>query len=129
MTFESPFTNTPTLERRHLSHFVLEHIKAYGDKPAFIDGPTGAVTTFKTLHSHINRLASALRKKCGVKKGDVVAILSPNCVEYPVLFHAVLLVGGVVTTLNPAYSETEVLREVSTFRPLYLYSIIRFSIK
>ncbi len=43
----------------------------------------------------------------GFRKGDVFAIYSPNLPEYAVAFHAVSLLGGIVTTINPAYTAAE----------------------
>ena len=44
----------------------------------------------------------------GLAKGEVVAVMAPNCPEYGVTFHAVALAGGVVTTVNPTYTAGEV---------------------
>ena len=44
----------------------------------------------------------------GLAKGEVLAIMAPNSPEYGVVFHAVALAGGVVTTVNPTYTAGEV---------------------
>ena len=44
----------------------------------------------------------------GLAKGEVLAIMAPNSPEYGVVFHAVALAGGVVTTINPTYTAGEV---------------------
>ena len=44
----------------------------------------------------------------GLAKGEVVAVMAPNCPEYGVVFHAVALAGGVLTTVNPTYTPGEV---------------------
>jgi len=38
----------------------------------------------------------------------VVAVMAPNCPEYGIVFHAVALAGGIVTTINPTYTAGEV---------------------
>ena len=43
----------------------------------------------------------------GPPKGEVLAIMAPNCPEYAVVFHGVAFAGGVVTTINPTYTERE----------------------
>jgi acyl-CoA synthetase (AMP-forming)/AMP-acid ligase II len=45
--------------------------------------------------------------KRGFKKGDVFGIFSTNCPEYAVAFHAVAMLGGINTTLNPLYTGDE----------------------
>ena len=44
----------------------------------------------------------------GLAKGEVIAVMAPNCPEYGVIFHAVALAGGVLTTVNPTYTPGEV---------------------
>ncbi len=89
-----------------LSAFVLEHAAARGDKPALIDGPTGRTLTFADIALGTKRVAAALQAR-GIKKGDVVAIFSPNLPEYALAFHGVATAGGIVTTLNPTYTADE----------------------
>ena len=43
----------------------------------------------------------------GFKKGEVFGILSPNCPEYAIAFHAVATLGGIVTPINPLYTRTK----------------------
>ena len=51
--------------------------------------------------------AGGLRAR-GLGKGDVFAIMAPNLPEYAIAFHAVVRLGGVVTTINPTYTAEEV---------------------
>ena len=51
-------------------------------------------------------MASSLARK-GFKKGEVFAIFSTNCPEYAVIFHAVAMLGGINTPLNPLYTAEE----------------------
>ena len=50
----------------------------------------------------MRRLAGGLYNH-GLKKGDVVFALLPNCIEYPVILHAVTTLGGILCTCNPEY--------------------------
>jgi long-chain acyl-CoA synthetase len=51
-------------------------------------------------------LASALHQ-IGIKKGQRVAIMLPNCPQYIVAYYAILKLGGVVVNINPMYVERE----------------------
>ena len=51
-------------------------------------------------------LATALVKQ-GVKKGDRVAILMPNCPQYVIAEFAIWKAGGIVASINPLYTERE----------------------
>lgn len=59
-------------------------------------------TTYRELDVFSDSLAAAL-VDMGLKKGDRVAIIMPNCVAFVVCFYAVLKAGGVVAAVNPTY--------------------------
>ena len=89
-----------------LTPFLLERAADRGDKPAFIDGPSGRSLTYADWADSVQRVAAALHRR-GFRKGDVLAIYSCNTLEYPVIFHAVSLLGGINTTINPLYTAEE----------------------
>jgi acyl-CoA synthetase (AMP-forming)/AMP-acid ligase II len=102
-----------------LTPFVLGRARELDEKPALIDGVTGRATSYAELGEAVRRVASSLSAR-GFKKGDVFAIFSPNTVEYPVAFHAVSLLGGVTTTLNPLCTPEEVAKQLADSRAKYL---------
>jgi acyl-CoA synthetase (AMP-forming)/AMP-acid ligase II len=105
MIFRSPLADV-TAPDVTLPAFVLEGADARGDRPALIDGPTGRTLTYAELAQRVRSLAAGLAAR-GLGAGDVVAICAPNTPEYAVVFHAVAALGGVVTTVNPAYTAEE----------------------
>src|SRR3990167_6956890 len=52
-----------------------------------------------------NRIAPV--QSLGVKKGDRVAIMLPNTLQYPVTLFAVLRLGAIVVNVNPLYTARE----------------------
>jgi len=90
-----------------LTAYVLAGAAGRADKPALIDGLSGRALTYGGLASAIASLAGGLAAS-GFAKGDVLALMAPNMPEYAVVFHAVAMAGGIVTTINPTYTETEV---------------------
>lgn len=66
----------------------------------------GTTTTFWELYLKVNRFANALIE-LGVKKGDRIGLLLPNCPQFVISFWAVLSVGGIVTNMNPMYTTDE----------------------
>ena len=105
MIFKSPH---PDVEIPDVAFtpFMLERAAKHGDKPALIDGPTGRTLTFSQWAGATRKAAVGLTAR-GFKKGDVLAIYSPNLPEYAIAFHAVSLLGGVVTTMNPLMTAEE----------------------
>ena len=96
----------PPLPETDLSSLVLHHSPRLGDKPALVDAPSGRTITYEQLAPLVRRAAAGLAAR-GFGQGDVLAIYAPNVPEYPVATHAVLSLGGVVTTANPLYTPAE----------------------
>ena len=94
-----------------LHEFVLDALRAQGSRPAIIDGPTGRTLTAGQIVGAVERCAAGLAKR-GLRKGDVLAILSPNLPEYAIVFLGVSRAGGVLTTMNPLYTAEEVTRQL-----------------
>src|SRR5690349_20350356 len=106
MIIKGPYPDI-SIPETALTPFVMHRAQELGDKPALIDGPTGRTLTYKQLSDSISIVAHNLSAR-GFKKGDVCGILSPNCPEYAVAFHAVATLGGIVTPINPLYTRFEV---------------------
>src|SRR4051794_3582709 len=90
-----------------LVDYVLARAEQLGDKPALIEGPSGRVLTYRALQEAVRSLARGLVAR-GFAQGHTLALLAPNLPEYAVVFHGVAYAGGIVTTINPTYTEREV---------------------
>jgi long-chain acyl-CoA synthetase len=66
----------------------------------------GARLTYQQLADQVKRFAASL-SQLGVKPGDKVAIMLPNCPQTIIAFYATLSIGGVVVMTNPMYVERE----------------------
>ncbi len=80
------------------------------DNVAVIDGDS--TYTYSQLGEYSDRLASAL-VGLGVKPGDRVAILAPNCVEFVISFYGIVKAGAIVTTVNSGYREREIAHQLN----------------
>ena len=69
--------------------------------------------TYRQLTDYAERFATALHQ-LGVKKGDVVAVLLPNSIQYVVSYYAITRLGAIVTGVNPTYKPGEVLHQLKT---------------
>ena len=105
MIFRGPYPDV-TIPEVSLTDFIFSTTKEIKDKPCLIDGPTGRALTYGQFEDAVRRVAASLAKR-GFKKRDVLGIFSVNCPEYGVLFHAVAMLGGINTTLNPLYTAEE----------------------
>ena len=89
-----------------LTPVILRLAAELGDTPAIIDGPSGQVMTYHQLADDIQAVAGGLAQR-GLSKGDVLTIYAPNVPEYAVAFHAVISIGGIVSTANPLLTAGE----------------------
>ena len=70
----------------------------------------GRTTSYRELREQIDRAAAGLRAQ-GVKAGDPVAIVLPNCPQHIVAFYAILRLGAVVVEHNPLYTPRELRKQ------------------
>jgi long-chain acyl-CoA synthetase len=67
----------------------------------------GTTFEFGRLQDLVEKMAASLAAS-GVKKGDRVALMLPNCPQYVVSFFATVRLGAIVTQINPMYVEREI---------------------
>ncbi|MGR6741607.1 long-chain-fatty-acid--CoA ligase [Microbacterium sp. F1-18] len=70
----------------------------------------GRTVSYRQLQDRIERAAAYLRD-AGVRRGDRVAIVLPNCPQHIVAFYAVLRLGAVVIEHNPLYTPREMRKQ------------------
>ena len=124
MIFRGPFPEV-VIPEIPVTAFVLQRAKERGDKPALIDGPSGRTIKYSELADHISRVAASLWKR-GFKKGEVFGILSPNLPEYAVAFHAVASLGGIVSPVNPLYTDQEIAHQLKDAGARFLVTVPQF---
>lgn len=118
MLFSSRFADVPIPDTAYHT-LILESVARAPDRPAFIDGPSGRTLSFAQVAGGARRVAAALARR-GFAKGEVLAIVLPNVPEYALLFHGVLLLGGVVTTANPLYTVDELAHQLEETRARFV---------
>jgi long-chain acyl-CoA synthetase len=75
--------------------------------------------TYGELQEYILTFASALHRQ-GLKKGDVIAILTGNCIQYIVAYYAAVRLGAIPTGINPTYQPMEILHQFDITKPKML---------
>ncbi len=116
---ESPYAARPWLDS--YDYWVREHVN-YPRRPlheilrvAAVEVPErpataflGAHLTFAQIKEQSDKFAAALRA-LGIKQGDRVGIMLPNCPQYIVAAFAILRLGATVVNVNPLYTPREIL--------------------
>ncbi|MEV8587564.1 AMP-binding protein [Streptomyces sp. NPDC051180] len=113
MVFHSAYEAVPTLSLP-IHDAVLGGAAEHGDTPALIDGTggEGALTLTYAQVDAFHRLVAAGLAEAGVRKGDVLALHSPNTVLFPIAFYAATRAGAAVTTVHPLATAEEFARQL-----------------
>lgn len=110
-------------EKPWLAHYPAEvpHTLTYPSMPvqeyltkAYKDFPQktaihflGKDLSYEELYQSAMKMANYLQK-LGIRKGDRVSIMLPNCPQAVISFYGILYAGGVVVMTNPLYTEREI---------------------
>jgi len=80
-------------------------VRRYADQPAFIN--MGQAITFRSLEARSRAFAAYLQEGLGLKKGDRVALMMPNLLQYPIALFGILRAGMIAVNVNPLYTPRE----------------------
>ncbi|KAL3652805.1 hypothetical protein CASFOL_002486 [Castilleja foliolosa] len=104
-----PFINLPSEPFLDVVSFIFS--KKHDGLHALIDSSSGLTVSYSKLYSLVKSMTSGLHSM-GVTQGDVILILLPNSVYFPVIFLGALSIGAIVTPMNPLSSLLEIKRQV-----------------
>lgn len=90
-------------------------------KTIFVDAVTGRRLSFSELWLGVERVAACLYA-LGVRKGNVVLILSPNSILFPVVSLSVMSLGAIITTVNPINTSGEIATQIGDSRPVLAFT-------
>ena len=88
-----------------------QSIAKFADKIAFVN--MGKSITYRQLDQQSQAFAAYLQHELGLKKGDAVAIMMPNLLQYPVALMGVLRAGCSVVNVNPLYTPRELQHQLT----------------
>ncbi|MFE0918281.1 4-coumarate--CoA ligase family protein [Streptomyces nigra] len=108
--FRSEYADVPAVELP-IHEAVLGRAAEFGDAPALIDGTDGTTLSYEQLDRFHRRVAAGLAE-AGVRKGDVLALHSPNTVAFPTAFYAATRAGAAVTTVHPLATPEEFAKQL-----------------
>lgn len=82
-----------------------ESTSRFADRPAFHN--LGTTISYQELEQYTQAFASWCQHEAGLVKGDRIAIMMPNLLQYPVAVFGALRAGLVVVNTNPLYTDRE----------------------
>ncbi|MFZ5824781.1 MAG: long-chain-fatty-acid--CoA ligase [Bacillota bacterium] len=86
--------------------FLFEQVEKHPDRTALIF--LGKKISYRELGDQINRFAAALQRRLGIKKGDRVGIILPNCPQNVIATVAAQKIGAIPVQFNPMYVAREI---------------------
>jgi long-chain acyl-CoA synthetase len=90
---------------RSLRHMAEQSFQKFPDRAAFIQ--MGQTLTYGQLERQSRDFAAWLQNVAGLKRGDRIAIMLPNVLQYPIAMFGALRAGLTVVNTNPLYTAPE----------------------
>jgi len=82
----------------------------------------GKHVSYRELLAEVDRFATVL-SSLGVKKGDRVGLLLPNCPQYVIAWYAAVRLGAIAVGNNPLYTRRELLHQLRDFAPAVMVAL------
>ena len=83
----------------------------FADKRAFSN--FDYAITYRELEGLTRDFAAYLQQDLGLRKGDRIALMMPNILQYPIALYAALRIGLVVVNVNPLYTSRELIHQLN----------------
>jgi crotonobetaine/carnitine-CoA ligase len=90
----------------NLGRLLENATRRYGENKAIHFDYENLGFSYTQLNARVNQIANALQAE-GIKKGDHVAVMLPNCPEFPVTWLALAKLGAVMVPLNNRYQAVD----------------------
>ena len=95
---------------RSIKQIFEESARRFGQRPAYSN--FGVSKTYDELLRESHAFGAYLGKELGLKKGDRIALMLPNVMQYPVALFGAFCAGLTVVNVNPLYTPTELLHQL-----------------
>ncbi|CAM3084771.1 AMP-binding protein [Vibrio rarus] len=94
-----------TQQYKNINEMFAKTFDKFADKTAFIN--MGHSLTYRELNEKSSAFAAYLQGELNAKKGDRIALMMPNLLQYPITILGALKAGLVVVNVNPLYTPRE----------------------
>ena len=112
---------------------LINHAGAeFANRPAMTTVlPNGAATTLNYAEwlEHSKDFAAYLRETAGLQRGETVAMMTPNCIDFTIAAAGAFLAGAICTNINPLYTAPEMEHQLNDSKAKVLVIIDMFGDK
>ena len=102
---------SPISKQRTLINLLEEGDEQYGNATAYRN--LGTCLSYRQVRKLSVAFAAFLQQELGLRKGEKVALMMPNLLQYPVVMFGILRAGLVVVNVNPLYTPRELIDELN----------------
>ena len=92
-------------EYSSLRDILVQSCTTFGDLPAYTN--MGVSLTYRDIDEQSGYFAAYLQSAAGLEKGDRLALMMPNLLQYPVALFGGLRAGLAIVNVNPMYTPRE----------------------
>ncbi|XP_065091157.1 uncharacterized protein LOC135712109 [Ochlerotatus camptorhynchus] len=104
-----------------LGALIIQRLKEHGHDVAFIDALSGRTFTYQQVLDKALRVSDKL-KQYGINRRSIIAIMSENRLEYPIVAFAAIFLGAIIMPLNPNYTPTELQHVLKLTNPEIIFA-------
>ncbi|KAK5791772.1 hypothetical protein VI817_007081 [Penicillium citrinum] len=114
--YRSPYPDIDIESIDLISYLFSNPFNIPAEKPLYIDFASGKQYTFEDVVQRTRSLANGLQGVFALKPNDVVALFSPNTIEYPIVCHSIVGSGAIVAPTSAALTALELNAQLKTSR-------------
>jgi long-chain acyl-CoA synthetase len=92
-------------EFRSVNEIVAQACMKFAGRTAYVQ--MGKELGYRELERQADRFGAWLQKRAGIKKGERIALMMPNLLQYPIAMFGAMRAGLVIVNTNPLYTATE----------------------
>lgn len=112
------------LQHSSVAELLISSCKTNASQPAFTC--MGKTLNYSDIDAYSTKIAGWLQSR-GLEKGDRVAIMMPNILQYSVILPAVLRAGYTVVNVNPLYTPRELKHQLNDSGAKALFVLENFA--
>lgn len=109
----SSFTNDVDIPEVSITDWIYSKMVPFHKHIAVECAESGKKYTYLEVQQKANNLCRALKKNWNLGRGDVVAVMLPNCPDFFIVGLGILEAGLICTTINPIYNSGEIAKQLS----------------
>ena len=112
--YRSPYPDLDIVSEDLISYLFSNPLNTPHDRPIYIDAVSEKQYTFKDVVQRTRSLANGLQQTFGARKDDVVALFSPNSIEYPIACFAIVGSGCIIAPTSASLTPLELNAQLKT---------------